>query len=111
MAQNEIYVKQYPDLMAGKKIMYVHGFASSAQSGTVTMLRTLMPEATVVARDIPLHPEEGIQMLRQMCEEEQPDLIIGTSMGGMYTEMLKGYDRIIVNPAFEMGETMSEIHG
>ena len=31
MAQNETYVKQYPDLMAGKKIMYVHGFASSAQ--------------------------------------------------------------------------------
>ena len=53
MAQNETYVKQYPDLMAGKKIMYVHGFASSAQSGTVTMLRTLMPEATVVALDIP----------------------------------------------------------
>lgn len=112
MAQNETYViKQYPDLMAGKKIMYVHGFASSAQSGTVTMLRTLMPEATIVARDIPLHPEEGIQKLRQMCEEEQPDLIIGTSMGGMYTEMLKGYDRILVNPAFEMGETMSKFTG
>ena len=24
--------KQYPDLMSGKKIMYVHGFASSAQN-------------------------------------------------------------------------------
>ena len=29
------YIKQFPDLMAGKKIMYVHGFLSSAQSGTV----------------------------------------------------------------------------
>ena len=46
------YVKQYPDLMSGKKIMYVHGFGSSAQSGTVAMLRTLLPNATVVARDI-----------------------------------------------------------
>ena len=28
MAQNETYViKQYPDLMAGKKIMYVHGLS------------------------------------------------------------------------------------
>ena len=57
------FVKQYPELMRGKKLMYVHGFGSSAQSGTVQMLRTLMPNATVVARDIPLHPEEGLQML------------------------------------------------
>lgn len=42
------FVKQYPELMRGKKIMYVHGFGSSAQSGTVQMLRTLMPNATVV---------------------------------------------------------------
>ena len=97
--------------MRGKKIMYVHGFGSSAQSGTVQMLRTLMPNATVVARDIPLHPEEGLQMLKAMAAEEQPDLIIGTSMGGMYTEMLTGFDRILVNPAFEMGDTMSKFTG
>ena len=105
------FVKQYPELMRGKKIMYVHGFGSSAQSGTVQMLRTLMPNAMVVARDIPLHPEEGLQMLKAMAAEEQPDLIIGTSMGGMYTEMLTGFDRILVNPAFEMGDTMSKFTG
>ena len=105
------FVKQYPELMRGKKLMYVHGFGSSAQSGTVQMLRTLMPNATVVARDIPLHPEEGLQMLKAMAAEEQPDLIIGTSMGGMYTEMLTGFDRILVNPAFEMGDTMSKFTG
>ena len=32
-------------------------------------------------------------------------------MGGMYTEMLTGYDRILVNPAFEMGDTMSKFTG
>ena len=41
------YIKQFPDLMAGKKIMYVHGFLSSAQSGTVKMLQELMPNATL----------------------------------------------------------------
>ena len=49
-------------------------------------------------------------LLRQTCESEHPDLIIGTSMGGMYTEMLYGYDRILVNPALQMGDTMKE-HG
>lgn len=101
-------VRHFPDVMRGKKIMYVHGFMSSAQSGTVTLLRTLLPGATVVAEDIPLHPEEGMAMLRAMAARENPDLIVGTSMGGMYTEMLYGYDRILVNPAFEMGQAMAQ---
>lgn len=104
------YIKQYPDLMRGKKVMYVHGFASSAQSGTVTKLRDFMPNATVIANDIPIHPAEAIEMLKRTCEAELPDLIIGTSMGGMYTEQLHGYDRILVNPAFQMGETILK-HG
>jgi len=90
--------------------MYVHGFGSSAQSGTVGLLRSLMPRARVVARDIPLHPAEGIAMLREQCEQERPDIIIGTSMGGIYTEQLRGYDRILINPAFRIGETMQK-HG
>ena len=52
------YIKQFPDLMQGKKIMYVHGFLSSAQSGTVKMLQELMPNATLVAEDIPVHPKK-----------------------------------------------------
>mgnify|MGYP001013917268 FL=1 len=98
--------KTYPALMEGKKIMYVHGFGSSGQSGTVTLLRTLMPAATVIAPDLPLHPAEALALLRQTCDAEKPDLIIGTSMGGMYAEMLRGTDRILINPAFEMGDTM-----
>ncbi len=100
------YVKQFPDLMVGKKVMYVHGFGSSAQSGTVRRLREVLCSATVIAEDMPLHPQEAIDLLHHLCEEHHPDLIIGTSMGGMYTEMLYGYDRIVINPAFEIGDTM-----
>ena len=104
------FVKQYPDLMSGKKVMYVHGFASSAQSGTVTRLRELLPSAEIVAEDIPIDPHEGIRMLKDLAEREQPDLIIGTSMGGMYAEQLRGFDRILINPAFQIADTMGE-HG
>ena len=41
---------------------------------------------------------------------EHPDLIIGSSMGGMMAEQMHGYDRILVNPAFQMGDTMGS-HG
>lgn len=104
------YIKQYPDLCKGKKVLYVHGFGSSGQSGTVTRIREVLPNAVVIAPDLPVSPEEAIALLRQTCEKEHPDLIIGTSMGGMYTEMLYGYDRILVNPALQMGDTMKE-HG
>ena len=104
------YHIEFPELMKGKKVMYVHGFASSAQSGTVALLRQLMPNAEVVADDIPLVPQEAIDFLHKRCEEEKPDLIIGSSAGGMMTEQLYGYDRILVNPAFQMGDTMGK-HG
>ena len=103
--------KCFPGLMAGKKIMYVHGFLSSAASGTVKLLRELLPECTVVAADLPIHPAEALDLLRKMQSEEHPDLIIGTSMGGMFTEQLTGCDRIIVNPAFDMAEHMSSRMG
>ena len=96
--------------MAGKTIMYCHGFASSGQTGTAQYLRQMMPQARVIAPDIPIHPEEAMSLLQELCDKEQPDLIIGTSMGGMYAEQLHGFDRICVNPALEMGETM-KAHG
>ena len=102
------YFKQFPDIMAGKKVMYVHGFMSSAQTHTVGLLQQLMPNSEVIAEDLPLHPAEAIDLLHKLCETVKPDLIIGTSMGGMYAEMLYGFDRILVNPAFQMGQTMKE---
>ena len=104
------YVKQFPDMMRDKTVLYVHGFASSGQSGTVERLRTVMPNARVIAPDLPVHPADAISLLHGICDKEHPDLIIGTSMGGMYTEQLYGFDRICVNPALAMGETM-KAHG
>ena len=104
------YIKQFPDLMADKTVLYVHGFASSGQSGTVTRLRTVMPQARVIAPDLPINPHEAIALLHTICQQEKPDLIIGTSMGGMYTEQLRGFDRICINPALEIAETM-RAHG
>lgn len=104
------YIKTYPDLMVNKTIMYVHGFGSAASTNTVKILQTLLPSANVIAEDIPINPAEAMTMLQQMVSTHKPHLIIGTSMGGMYTEMLRGVDRILVNPAFQMGDTMSE-HG
>ncbi len=90
-----------------KKILYLHGFASSGASGTVGLLRHELWEkappdrrATIVAPDIPLDPFVAFPMLEALAYNEMPDLIIGTSMGGWYAQMLHGFTRICVNPSF-----------
>ena len=97
-----------PDLMVGKKILYVHGFGSSGATGSAKGLRILLPKATVIAPDLPVRPTEAMELLHRVCEAEKPDMIIGSSMGGMYTEMLYGIDRLLVNPAFQIADTMAE---
>ena len=107
----ELYEYARPGLFAGKKILYVHGFASSGASGTVGRLRLLLPQATVIAPDLPVDPHEAISLLKDLCARENPDLIVGTSMGGMYTEQLTGYDRICVNPALHLADTILKNNG
>lgn len=92
--------------MDRKTIMYVHGFASSGSSGTVMALRRYLPEFRVVAPDLPVDPFESMELLRAMVEQEKPLLVIGTSMGGMYTQQLWGVPRIVVNPSFQMSRLL-----
>ena len=89
-----------------RKLMYVHGFASSGSSGTVMTLRRHMTGWRVVAPDLPVDPFEALRLLRDMVEREQPDIVVGTSMGGMYTQQLWGVPRIVVNPSFEMSRSL-----
>ena len=87
-------------------MMYVHGFASSGSSGTVMSLRRHFPQWRVIAPDLPVDPFEALELLRKTIDKEQPKLVIGTSMGGMYTQQLWGMPRIVVNPSFEMSRTL-----
>ena len=90
------------------KIIYFHGFASSGATGTAESLRRMLPEVEVISPDIPVDPSEALPFLRALCEQEKPDLIIGTSMGAMYAQQMFGYKKICVNPAFNMS-TLSKV--
>lgn len=92
------------------KVIYFHGFASSGASGTVELLRKLLPSAEVIAPDIPVDPTEALPFLLELVESEQPDIIIGTSMGGMYAQQMHGHLRICVNPAFHMSTMSKSLH-
>lgn len=84
------------------KIAYFHGFASSGATGTAQLLRGMLPDDEVVSPDIPMDPEHALPFLKEFCAKENPDLIIGTSMGGMYAQQMRGFRKICVNPSFNM---------
>ena len=96
-----------------KKILYLHGFASSGASGTVALLRReyfdrrTKDKAAVIAPDIPVDPAEALPMLKALAEKENPDLVIGTSMGALYAHQLHGFTRICINPCFALSKCYS----
>lgn len=99
-----------------KKILFAHGFASSGASGTVMTLRQMLydpalegtdKEVRVIAPDLPVMPDDAMALLHNIIEEEQPDLLLGTSMGAFYLEQMRGYRRILVNPSFTMARLLT----
>ena len=90
--------------MTNRKLLYIHGLSSSGNSSTAKNLAQLLPDVEVIAPDLPINPVEAIRLLQKICKSELPDIIIGTSMGGMFAQQLHGYKKILVNPAFHVSE-------
>ena len=88
-----------------KKILYVHGLASSGASNTAKTLQRLFPKFKVIAPDLPVNPLEANHLLQCIIVQEKPNVIIGTSMGGMFAQTLRG-KKILVNPAFHVSKFM-----
>lgn len=99
-----------------RKILYLHGFASSGSSGTVEILRkeflgtSAVDRVTVVAPDLPVDPSEAMPLIRALAEKEQPALVIGTSLGACYAQQLRGFERICVNPCFGFSKKYDLLH-
>ena len=92
-----------------RRVLYIHGFASAGSSGTATHLRNMLYEhgVEVISPDVPVMPTEALSLLKQTVAELQPELIIGTSMGGLYTEQMYGTPRIMVKPSFHMARHLT----
>ena len=91
-----------------KTIMYVHGLSSSGNSRTAKALQTLLPNYRIVSPDLPVDPGETLNLLKTTIKSVEPILIIGTSMGGMFTQLLRGYNKILINPAFHVSDILKE---
>jgi predicted esterase YcpF (UPF0227 family) len=94
------------------KIIYFHGLGSGCNSGTVTYLRLKLPDVQIIAEDMPVEPEAAIAKARKMCEEHQPDIIMGTSYGGFLCFRCHGdFKKVVVNPAFSISAFIRDVLG
>lgn len=100
---HEIYLKYLQPMM---KILYIHGLSSSGSSGTADTLRRFLPDDIIFSPDLPVESQEALTMLKELVEREQIDLVIGTSMRGMFAQKLRGYKKILVNPSFHVSRSM-----
>ncbi len=116
------------DKESNKLLLYFHGFGSSGEGSTVKTLRELLPDWIVLAPDIPIDPETALPSLKGLSTNLRPEVIVGTSMGGMYAAMMSQnacrhivlnehmgqewgvYKRICINPAFDLSQHKDILH-
>jgi len=93
------------------KILFIHGLASSGAFKTADTLRILLRPCEVISPDFPIDPDEALSLLKQICSEEKPDVIVGLSMGGFWAQKLRGFRKILINPDFEISKLMRTMVG
>jgi len=91
-----------------KKILFLHGFYASGQCVPALALREAFEDrAVVLTPDQPLHPKEALALIRDLCDCEKPDVIVGNSCGSFYAQMIApviGVPALLGNPHFKMTE-------
>ena len=83
-------------------VMYVHGFMSGANGAKQRQLQKhFKSRYRVIAPELDADPEKSLKILNDIIAQEQPSVIVGTSLGGWMTLMCDSgnAELVIVNPA------------
>ena len=100
------------------KIIYLHGFASSANSTKALQLKKYILEnyskTEIIIPDIENNIVDAVQQIDKLIEEFSPSALIGSSLGGFYaTYFSEQYNLkcVGINPAVIPPAEMSEYLG
>ena len=95
-----------------KKILFLHGFYASGSCVPAQALKEAFKEkVTVLTPDLPLHPADAIRLIREICDREKPDILVGNSCGSFYAQMIApiiGVPALLGNPHFKMSDFLRE---
>lgn len=93
------------------KILFIHGLASSGAFKTSASLERIFRPCEVIAPDVPIDPDEAFNLLQGICDTENPDLIVGLSLGGFWAQKLRGFRKILINPDFHVSRLLLTMTG
>jgi len=100
------------------KILYLHGFASSANSTKALQLKKYILDSylktEIIIPDIENNIVDAVQQINKLIEEFSPSALIGSSLGGFYaTYFSEKYNLkcVGINPAVIPPAEMSEYLG
>lgn len=91
------------------KILYLHGIGSGAEANTALQIAKHFQNDTVFAPELPVMPKDAFEFILKLQKVEQPNLVIGTSLGGFYARYLHGPIKILVNPAMSAEDVISAV--
>lgn len=92
-----------------KKILLIHDLFSSSMDVYVHDLLAQLCEEQVIVPELPIHPQEAMAILRNICEKEQPDVIVGWQSGAALAQQFFDYDRILVSPNYQVSYTLETL--
>lgn len=95
-----------------KKILFLHGFFASGQCvPALTLREAFKGRAELISPDLPTHPRVALEQIRDICDKEKPDLLVGNSCGSFYAQMLApivGVPALLGNPHFKMTDFLKQ---
>ena len=91
------------------KILYLHGIGSGANANTARQIAKHFPDDVVLAPELPVMPKDAFDFILKLQKVEQPNLVIGTSLGGFYARYLHGPIKILVNPAMSADDVVNAV--
>ncbi len=100
------------------KVLYIHGFASSSESFKAIELEKFFDAngftGAVLRPSLPVAPQRAIDMLIEIIEQQNVNLVIGSSLGGFYALYLNRFypkKTVLINPSLHPSRTLSEYLG
>ena len=95
-----------------KKILFLHGFYASGQCVPAQALHDYFDgRVQVLTPDLPMHPKEAVNFIRELIDREKPDLMVGNSCGAFYAQILApivGIPALLGNPHFQMTDFLKQ---
>ena len=98
------------DTKALPVMMYVHGFMSGTNGAKQRQLQKHFKNRyKVIAPELDADPDKALPIINEIIYKENPEIIIGTSLGGWMTLMCESgsAELIIVNPSTVPYKTLS----